>query len=99
MLWTLQIIIVIAILACIAECLHLSLRWYGAPKDATRANWTGGFMRLPGSENLLLEISASDVKESEKTAMPILIVQAPNGDRVCISYEEDDDDEMNRPVM
>jgi hypothetical protein len=28
-----------------------------------------------------------------------LIVQAPNGNRVCITYEEDEDDEANRPVM
>jgi hypothetical protein len=99
-LWALQIIIIIAILACIAEGLHLSFQWYGTPKGAPRANWT----RLPGKEEVILEISAPSTQGSEKTAqtyeaMPILIVQAPNGDRICISYEEDDDDEMNRPVM
>ncbi|KAF2819866.1 hypothetical protein CC86DRAFT_121490 [Ophiobolus disseminans] len=99
-LWALQIIVIIAILACLAEGLHLSLQWYGTPEVASYTSW----MRLPGRETLVLAIPTPSTQESEKTArtyeaMPILIVQTPNGDRVCISYEEDDDDEMNRPVM
>ncbi|KAH7405933.1 hypothetical protein DE146DRAFT_630630 [Phaeosphaeria sp. MPI-PUGE-AT-0046c] len=103
-LWILHVIVAVAILACIAEGVHLSLlRWYG------RSDSTGqGVMRLPGSQNLVLEISSegltgADVEGGEKKgwtqATPMLIVQAPNGDRVCIRYEEDLDDEMYRPVM
>lgn len=103
-LWILQVIIAVAILACIAEGLHLSMRWYGTSNASVHYSGTRGLIRPPGSEKLVLEISQPNTEESEKCARtyastPLLIVQAPNGDRVCISYEEDDDDEMNRPVM
>jgi hypothetical protein len=100
-LWALQIVVAIAILACIAEGVHLSLRWYGTTDSSTHC-----VMRLPGSQNLVLRLSSSgvEVRDAEKKdgtqqATPMLVVEAPNGDRVCITYEEDDDDEMNRPVM
>ncbi|KAL5118377.1 hypothetical protein ACEQ8H_003726 [Pleosporales sp. CAS-2024a] len=83
-LWVLQIIVAMAIMACVAEGVHLSLRWYGTP-DTTTA-----MVRFPGSDKLLIELL-----DSKK-----LILQVPNGDSLCITYEEDeDDDEMNRPVM
>lgn len=91
-LWILHVIVAVAILACIAEGVHLSLlRWYGRSDDAAE-----GVMRL--------QISSVEVEGGEKRAWaqqttPMLIVQAPNGDRVCIRYEEDLDDEMYRPVM
>jgi hypothetical protein len=102
-LWILQIVVAIAILACIVEGVHLCMRWYGAPDNSTQH----GVMRFPGRQNLLLEVSGStagvavrdEKRDSRQPATPMLIVQAPNGDRVCITYEEDDDDESNRPVM
>jgi hypothetical protein len=100
-LWALQMVVAIAILACIAEGVHLSLRWYGTTDSASHS-----MMRLPGSRNLVLRFSSSgiEVRDAEKEdgteqETPMLVVQAPNGDRVRITYEEDDDDEMNRPVM
>lgn len=96
-------IVAVAILACIAEGVHLCVRWYGGAERT-------GIMRLPGSQ-LVLEISGAgkggfEVRDAEKQdstyqqGTPMLIVQAPNGDRVCVTYEEEyDDDEVNRPVM
>jgi hypothetical protein len=97
-LWALQIMVIIAILACLAEGLHLSLRWYGTPSRTTQGDWASGIMQLPGSEELVFEFLGSEKTERTSDATPILIVQTPNGDRVCISYE-DEDDEMDRPVM
>jgi hypothetical protein len=99
-LWALQIVVAIAILACITEGIHLGWRWYGSPESSSE-------MRGQGRQNLVLEISGTasmEVRDAEKSAWgaqatPLLIVQAPNGDRVCITYEEDDDDESTRPVM
>jgi hypothetical protein len=101
-LWVLQIIVTVAILACVAEGVHLSLRWYGTSESA--------MMQWPGSQTLLLEFSGSSVQDiivsgTEKNgwtnaSTPMLIVQGPNGERMCVTYaEDDDDDEMNRPVM
>ncbi|KAH7078446.1 hypothetical protein FB567DRAFT_136228 [Paraphoma chrysanthemicola] len=109
-LWALQIIIAIAILACIAEGIHLSVQWYKTSQSTSQRNRVlqsmGGMMRLPGSQKLWMALSTSRPGEtvSEKDphnceATPILIVEAPNGERVVIAYEEDDDDEMYRPVM
>jgi hypothetical protein len=81
-------------MACIAEGIHLSLRWYGTPDSS--------MVPFLGSQKLLIEVLDSNEKGSRSRtfeAPPLLVVQAPNGDRVCITYEEDDDDEMNRPVM
>jgi hypothetical protein len=106
-LWILQIIVAVAILACIAEGVHLCVRWYGSADEKSVSH---GVMRLPGSQ-LVLEITGAgkggfEVRDAEKQdstlqqATPMLIVQAPNGERVCITYEEEyDDDEVNRPVM
>jgi hypothetical protein len=100
-LWALQIIMTVAILACLAEGVHLSVQWYESLDSQS--------IRLPGSQNLPLKISESDMEDvvlsgSEKKTWahggtPILVVQGPNGDRVCITYDEYDDDEINRPVM
>jgi hypothetical protein len=109
-LWALQIIIAIAILACIAEGVHLSVRWYSTSQSPSQHDQVlekmGGMMRLPGTQRFWLAISTSKAGETitEKgsrgcEATPILIVEAPNGERVVIAYEEDDDDEMYRPVM
>jgi hypothetical protein len=46
-----------------------------------------------------VEVRDTEKKDGAQQAAPMLVVEAPNGDRVCITYEEDDDDEMNRPVM
>jgi hypothetical protein len=102
-LWALQIVVAVAILACMVEGVHLCMRWYGAHDNRTLQH---SVMRLPGS-GLLLKISGAtksvEVRDEKKDwrheATPMLIVQAPNGDRVCITYEEEDDDEANRPVM
>jgi hypothetical protein len=102
-LWALQIVVAIAIFACMVEGVHMCMRWYGAHDNRTLQH---GVMRLPGSE-LVLEVSGAtrsvevrDEKEwRHEATTPVLIVQAPNGNRVCITYEEDEDDEANRPVM
>lgn len=92
-LWILHVIVAVAILACIAEGVHLSLlRWYG------RSDSTGQSMVLEISSSGV-EVDGEEKKGWTQQATPMLIVQAPNGDRVCIRYEEDLDDEMYRPVM
>ncbi|KAH4208134.1 hypothetical protein HBI25_009890 [Parastagonospora nodorum] len=90
-LWVLQVIVVISIMACVAEGIHLSLRWYGTPDSA--------MVPFFGSEKLLIEVLDSEKNTQTMVTTPMLIVQAPNGDRVCVTYDEDEDDEMNRPVM
>jgi hypothetical protein len=52
-----------------------------------------------GSQKLLMEVLDSEKGSPTFEAPPMLAIQAPNGDSVCITYEEDYDDEMNRPVM
>jgi hypothetical protein len=52
-----------------------------------------------GSKKLLIEVLDSEKNTQTMVSTPMLTVQAPNGDRVCVTYDEDDDDEMNRPVM
>lgn len=106
-LWILQIIVAVAILACVAEGVHLGVRWYGSVEDESASQT---LMRLPGSQ-LVLEFTGAgksgfEVRDAEKQdaaqqqATPMVIVQAPNRERVCITYEEEyDDDEINRPVM
>jgi hypothetical protein len=77
------------------EGVHLCMRWYGAHDNRTLQH---GVMRIPGSGSLL-EVR-DEKRDWRHEATPMLIVQAPNGDRVCITYEEEeDDDEANRPVM
>jgi hypothetical protein len=100
----LQIIVAIAIIACIAEGLHLSLSWVGNSNTGMSGGWKSGIVSMPGSEKRMFEVSSVGTYGSEKSelaldAAPMLIVHAPNGDRICITYEEDDDDEVYRPVM
>jgi hypothetical protein len=54
-------------------------------------------MRIEISEG----VQVRDEKRAwgQQVTTPLVIVQAPNGERVCITYEEDEDDEANRPVM
>jgi hypothetical protein len=79
----------IAILACLAEGVHLSLRWCG--------------VRVPGGREFVLEITGAGEKEELVFGdAPMLVVCGPDGRRVRVVFdeeEEDDDDEMNRPVM
>jgi hypothetical protein len=101
----LQIIVAIAIIACIAEGLHLSLSWVGNSNTGMAGGWKSGIVSMPGSEKRMFAISSVGTYGTEKSegafeAAPMLVVHAPNGDRICITYEEDDDDdEVYRPVM
>lgn len=98
-LWTLQIIIAVAIFACAAEGIHLGMRWYSQTSGTTK-----GFFRLSGTERLLLALPPSNTQNEKKAydaSAPTVIVYAPCGKREFIAYGEDcyDDDEVNRPVM
>lgn len=101
-LWALQIIVAIGIIACIAEGLCLSLSWLGNPSTVLPGDWKSGPMRISGNETVVLQMSSSTYKpgtpEQTYDAAPMLVLHAPNGDRICITYEEDDD-EVYRPVM
>jgi hypothetical protein len=77
----------IVILACLAEGVHLSLRWCG--------------VRVPGGRELVLEITgAGEMGEWVFGVAPVVVVLGPDGESVGVTFdEEDDDDEVNRPVM
>ncbi|KAH8723907.1 hypothetical protein GQ44DRAFT_293071 [Phaeosphaeriaceae sp. PMI808] len=106
-LWVLQIIIAISILACVIEGVHSSVQWYSANPNSQTLDRQGRSIRLPGNSRLVLQFFHSNAqgglamgeKMQNAETMPMLVVHAPNGERVCINYEEDDDDEMYRPVM
>jgi hypothetical protein len=96
-LWALQIVVGFAILACAVEGVHLCVKWYGTPSESTRQH---GAIRLEISGATGgVQVVGEKSGWGQQATTPLVMVQAPNGDRVCITYEEDEDDEANRPVM
>jgi hypothetical protein len=93
-LWVLQVVVGIAVLACAVEGVNLCLRWSGLDAGSAQRH---SAMRIEISEG----VQVRDEKRAwgQQVTTPLVIVQAPNGERVCITYEEDEDDEANRPVM
>ncbi|KAA8614575.1 hypothetical protein PtrSN002B_000147 [Pyrenophora tritici-repentis] len=69
-LWALQIVIVVSILACIAEGIHLGIQHPGAEKKLRAYESTKYF-----------------------------VTRYASGRKEFIAYEDDSDDESNRPVM
>ncbi|KAJ4413186.1 hypothetical protein N0V91_000160 [Didymella pomorum] len=111
-LWALQIIVAITILACVAEGIHLGMRWFSGSSAAAEDDSSNEkALRLPGAERLLLAIPAQ-VSEKESVFSPgadkkmkayeatrYFVVKGSSGRREFIAYDSEDDDEANRPVM
>lgn len=111
-LWALQIIVAITIMACVAEGIHLGMRWYsGSSNDVEEEVSAEKALRLPGGERLLLAIPAqvsekdavfspgADKKLKAYEATRYFVVKSSSGRREFIAYDSEDDDEANRPVM
>lgn len=112
-LWALQIIVAVTILACVAEGIHLIMRWFSTSCTESEENEVSSekALHLPGAERLLLAIPAplgekddisspgADKKLRAYEATRYFVVKSPNGRREFIAYDSDDDDEANRPVM
>lgn len=112
-LWALQIIVAITILACVAEGIHLCMRWFSAFRTASEEGEVSSekALQLPGAERLLLAIP-TQVSEKDDVLSPgadkklrayestrYFVVKSSSGRREFIAYDSDDDDEANRPVM
>lgn len=112
-LWALQIIVAATILACVAEGIHLAMRWFSVSRTSSEENQVSSekALRLPGAERLLLAIPApvsekadifspgADKKLRAYEATRYFVVKSSSGRREFIAYDSDDDDEANRPVM
>jgi hypothetical protein len=128
-LWALQIIVAVLIFVCVAEGVHLGMRWYAKlDVDSSERVLTGYRMdkrskaldvqpipeksrlRLLGGEKLLLAIPTAPNTNSicspgaEKKLRAYettryFVTQTPSGRREFIAYDDDSDDESNRPVM
>lgn len=111
-LWALQIIVAITILACVAEGIHLGMRWFsGSSAASVEDDSSEKALRLPGAERLLLAIPAqvsekedvfspgADKKMKAYQATRYFVVKSSSGRREFIAYDSEDDDEANRPVM
>ncbi|KAJ4374277.1 hypothetical protein N0V83_003018 [Neocucurbitaria cava] len=115
-LWALQIIIAVSIFACLAEGIHIGLRWMHQRNQnhqaaAAELSSQSSSLRLAGAEKRLLAIPTSgtqsdqlfspgaDKKLRAYASTRYFVTQSSSGKREFIAYEEDDDDEANRPVM
>lgn len=128
-LWATQLIVVLAVFACIAEGLHLGLRWYVDSPSRSEANivltfsrrmerqskdngaQVPGHLRLQGGEKRLLAIPPSNTDPecifSPGADKKLRAYESPRYvpvhwtmvKREFTAYDEEDDDEMNRPVM
>ena len=111
-LWALQVIVAVTILACVAEGIHLCMRWFSASAESEENHDSSEkALRLPGAERLLLAIPAqmnekdeifspgADKKIRAYEATRYFVVKSQSGRREFVAYDSDDDDEANRPVM
>ncbi|KAE8835325.1 hypothetical protein HRS9122_07595 [Pyrenophora teres f. teres] len=121
-LWALQIVIVVAILACIAEGIHLGIQQYHPLHlhhhhhhlllpPTTPIFERSNRLRLVGSEQRLLAIPtgphitdlvASPGAEKKLRAYEstkYFVTRYTSGRKEFIAYDDDSDDESNRPVM
>lgn len=111
-LWALQIIVAITILACVAEGIHLGMRWFSGSSAAPELDEScEKALRLPGAERLLLAVPAqvsknehlfspgADKKMKAYEATRYFVVKSSSGRREFIAYDSEDDDEASRPVM
>ncbi|KNG47335.1 hypothetical protein DDE82_000887 [Stemphylium lycopersici] len=115
-LWALQIIVVVTVLACVAEGVHLGKNWFQYYKEVnTSASpsspGSNNSLRLSGAEKRLLAIPTdpqvadavcspgAEKKLKAYEATRYFVTQGKSGRREFIAYEDDSDDEVNRPVM
>ncbi|CAE7207398.1 hypothetical protein CFE70_009007 [Pyrenophora teres f. teres 0-1] len=118
-LWALQIVIVVAILACIAEGIHLGIQHIRSTSTTTTTSSSpttpiferSNRLRLVGSEQRLLAIPtgphitdlvASPGAEKKLRAYEstkYFVTRYTSGRKEFIAYDDDSDDESNRPVM
>ncbi|KAL6705866.1 hypothetical protein ACN47E_006326 [Coniothyrium glycines] len=111
-LWMLQVIVALSILACVVEGVYLGLKMLSHcdAQSEVQESEKGG-LGLSGSERLLLaipslhghvEVLFSPGVEKKRRAYEstrYFVKQAACGRREFIAYDEEDDDEANRPVM
>jgi len=123
-LWALQILIVVSILACVAEGIHLGIQRMRSSSSSSSSSLglpsstptTPSFekssrLRLVGSEQRLLAIPTgphvTDVVASPGAEKKLrayestkyFVTRYSSGRKEFIAYEDDSDDESNRPVM
>ncbi|KAJ4384054.1 hypothetical protein N0V86_000898 [Didymella sp. IMI 355093] len=112
-LWALQVIVAITILACVAEGIHLGMRWFSSSSAASEEDHISPekALQLPGAERLLLAIPAQGIEKEDVfspgvdkkmkayEATRYFVVKSSSGRREFIAYDSEDDDEANRPVM
>ncbi|EUC48099.1 hypothetical protein COCMIDRAFT_88445 [Bipolaris oryzae ATCC 44560] len=104
----LQLIVVLSIVACIAEGLHMLKNLISPPPTPSHS------LRLAGAEKRLLAIPPTPYDNSldamsspgaEKKlrayyeAPRYFVAQGKSGRREFIAYDDDSDDEINRPVL
>ncbi|RMZ72296.1 hypothetical protein GMOD_00007312 [Pyrenophora seminiperda CCB06] len=87
-LWALQILILVSILACVAEGIHLGIQRYRLLAIPTGPH-INDVVASPGAEKKLRAY------ESTK----YFVTRYASGRKEFIAYEDDSDDESNRPVM
>ncbi|KAF1934187.1 uncharacterized protein M421DRAFT_415234, partial [Didymella exigua CBS 183.55] len=111
-LWALQIIVAVTILACVAEGVHLGMRWFSGSSAASEEDQISSekALRLPGAERLLLAIPThvnekaevfspgADKKMKAYESARYFVVKGSSGRKEFIAYDSEDDDEANRPV-
>ncbi|KAJ4362226.1 hypothetical protein N0V95_001470 [Ascochyta clinopodiicola] len=85
-LWALQIIVAITILACVAEAVHLGMRWFfgggaaSSSPDCEESHISSEkALRLPGAERLLLAIPAQACAKED--------LFSPGADKKLKAYE------------
>ena len=111
-LWALQLLVAFTILACVAEAIHLGMRWFFNSSTASGEDEISSekALRLPGAERLLLaipaQVSGKDAIFSPGVDKKVRAYEATRyfgkssgGKREFIAYDSEDDDEANRPVM
>ncbi|EMD89906.1 hypothetical protein COCC4DRAFT_185369 [Bipolaris maydis ATCC 48331] len=107
-LLVLQLVVVLSIVACIAEGLHMLKNLISPPPTPEHS------LRLAGAEKRLLAIPSAPYDYSaDAMASPgaekkirayneaprYFVAQGRNGRREFIAYDDDSDDEINRPVL
>lgn len=112
-LWMLHVVLAVVVIACVVEGVYLALQLLrkNDKTQQTHAADEKGGLRLPGGERLLLAIPTKDEYmdsifspgvEKKKRAYEstrYFVKESPSGRREFIAYEDEDDDEANRPVM
>ncbi|KAF1838591.1 hypothetical protein BDW02DRAFT_627104 [Decorospora gaudefroyi] len=122
--WFLQLVILVSVVAFVAEGVHWGVRWLQQRREQQRQQQQQQQqqqqpvsektrLRLSGAEKLLLAVPPmgsstnpiaspgvdKKLRAYRYEATRYFVTQGASGRREFIAYEEDSDDESNRPVM